>query len=91
MSLEWVHPVYIVEVQDGSYEDQTHEIVWAGTNEEEAFKAVHSMEHERNSISIWDGVCLSSYMRDATKDDRGTQFGKWERNSGAKIPRLEAE
>lgn len=82
--------VYIVEVQDGSYEDQTHEIVWAGTDEEKAFKVVFGLEHETNSISIWDeDVCLSCYMRDAVKDDRGTQFSKWERNFGAKIPRLE--
>ena len=82
--------VYIVEVQDGSYEDKIHEIVWAGTEEEKAFAFVHKLEHESNYISIWDGdTCLSSYYRDATMDDRGTQFGKWERNSGARIERLE--
>lgn len=90
MSVEFVTPIYIVETQDGSYEDQDHEIVWVGTNEEQAFAFAHKMEHEVNYISIWDeDTCLSSYMRNAVKDDRGTQFSRWERNSGHRIERLE--
>ena len=79
--------------------DDGDTITWVGTDEEEAFKVINAQHAEKNYISIWEnGKEISEYYRYAWYDNPEQKiafnpdqirFDKWERNSGAIIPRLE--
>lgn len=78
--------IYIVRVEP---EEGGGFISWVGTDEEEAFGKVFACSYDQNFITIWEnGKELSEYYR-FTMDQ--IRFTKWERNSGAIIPRLETE
>ena len=86
--------IYILEREDGDYGDRHHSIVWVGTNEHEAFSKVNKMTADYNYISLWeDGKLVSQYFRNCWIEERldGNiqQYGKWERNIGAILTRLE--
>lgn len=87
--------IYIVKC---SGDDEDH-VVWVGINEEEAFQTVKELNAERNYISIWEnGKEISEYYRNCWYDNpemkvvydpKLNRYDKWQRNSGAIIPRLE--
>lgn len=86
--------IYVVERENGSYEDRTREIMWVGTDEEEAFKRVHLLRSEWNIIGVWEyGTLISQYMRGCYRDPdkEEPQYEKWERNCGEVIDRLEVK
>lgn len=88
--------VYVVIGQDGEYaEDRQTAVVWAGVDEEEAFRIAGESKHDCTFFSVWDaGRELSQYYRDYFKGDHNRDNGshsKWGRNSGAVIERFEHE
>jgi len=85
-------PIFIIEGENGEYDDRRKEILLADTNEAIAYRRADEIKTNIVFFSIWvNGMLMSQYMRSYVSLNGKDLYSKWERNCGEVNQKLEGK